>query len=313
MNREKSRYAALGYAVAGLRDQLLLAVFGLVGYLVGLGKGGSQMVSRANLQRPAIGHDHIDGSGVIRAGELVPAGPAAHQKWQSKAAIELRVPLDCDLHLLCSILPGGMNRMGLLEGCDLPQANEGSGVLGLIAECVDYLVNAQRQVGMGPDPELEHRIDGSLAGGTQCQIDLKRSGAASGHPVDLILEALDMLSFFHELVFRYQKGKLSLLMVGIEKLPDDGVDVLSYAKTEGEPDAHSLDGISVIYDLCRHEKLMIPLAVVALGRQLGLLDVFCIGFCLGISHVTTDITNGVINVSMIAAKKSRGATQRTSK
>ncbi len=167
MHRDQSGDAALRYAVAGLADQLLLAVFRLVGDLVGLGEGRAQMMRRAHLQRLAVGHDHVNGRGVVRSGELVPAGPPAHQEGDGQAPVELRVPLNGHLHLLCRLFPGGMSSVSLLEGGDLPQADQGPGVLCLVAEGVDDLVDPQRQIGMRPDPELEHGIDGRLAGGPQ--------------------------------------------------------------------------------------------------------------------------------------------------
>src|SRR5690606_20157558 len=125
----------------------------------------------------------------IRTRELIPAGPAAHQEGYGQAVVELRIPLDRLLHLLCRFFPGGMDGVRLLEGGDLSQAYQGAGVLGLIAEGIDYLIDAQRHIGMRPNPELEHGIYSRLAGGTEGELDLQGSGPAAGHPVDLLLEA----------------------------------------------------------------------------------------------------------------------------
>ncbi len=167
---DESGNAALRNAVAGLRDQLLLAVFRLVCDLVCLGEGRTQMVRRANLQSLAIRHDDIYGRGVIRSGKLIPAGAAAYQEWQGQTAVELRVPGNGHLDLVFCIFPGSMNGVRLLERCYLAQAYERPGVLGLIAECIDYLINSQRQVGMRPDPELEHGIDSRLARRSQGEL-----------------------------------------------------------------------------------------------------------------------------------------------
>ena len=150
--------------------------------------------------------------------------------------------------------------------------------------------------------------------GRKRELDFQRRCPARGHPVDLLLEALDVLRLLHELVFRYQEGKLGLLMIGIQKLADNCIDILFEGKAEGKPDAHALDGISVIDDLRRHEQFMIPLAKAVLAGKLGLLVILCLGFnCLGIGHVTTDIAIGVIKVSMSAARKSSGVTMRQRK
>src|SRR5690606_37719393 len=97
---------------------------------------------------------------------------------------------------------------------------------------------------------------------------------AAGHPVDLILKAFDVLGLLHELILRDHEGKLGLLMVGVEQLPDDGIDALSYGKSEGKPDAHALDRIAIVYDLRSHEQLVIPLAEIFLSRKLGLFALF---------------------------------------
>ena len=105
-------------------------------------------------------------------------------------------------------------------------------------------------------------------------------------------------------------------MIGIQKLPDDAVDVLLDGEAEGEPDAHSLYRVAVINDLPRHQQLMVPLAEVLFGRKLGALPAgfpFAFVLSIWICHATLDMIKGVIKVSMAAAKRSRGIIQRRRK
>jgi hypothetical protein len=106
-------------------------------------------------------------------------------------------------------------------------------------------------------------------------------------------------------------------MIRVQKLPDYSVDILFKGEAEGKPDAHPLDRIAVVDYLRHHKQFMVPLAEAVLGRKLGLLAFLCpglgIGYYLGIGHVTTDIAIGVIKVSMAAARKSSGVTQRQRK
>ena len=97
------------------------------------------------------------------------------------------------------------------------------------------------------------------------------------HPVNLILEAFDMLRLLHELVLRDHERELGLLMIRIKKLSDDAVDILLDGEAEGEPDAHSFDRIAVIDNLCQHEQFMIPFAEVLFRGQLGSLRASCSG------------------------------------
>ena len=76
---------------------------------------------------------------------------------------------------------------------------EGARLLGLVPEGVDYLEDLERQVGMAADPQLEHGIHGRFGGGPQEKRDVKQVGPRVCHPVDLGIEALDVLGFFGEL------------------------------------------------------------------------------------------------------------------
>src|SRR5512138_3768413 len=88
------------------------------------------------------------------------------------------------------------------------------------------------------------------------------------HPVDLILEALDVLGLLHELVLWNHEGELGLLVVWIQKLSDYSVGIPAYGKSEGEPDCHPLDRVAVVDDLRSHQQLVVPFAEVLLRRKL---------------------------------------------
>ena len=152
-----------------------------------------------------------------------------------------------------------MDGVRLLKRRYLTEADERAGVLRLVAERIDDLVEFQGQVRVRPDPERIHQVDGGLARGAEGERHVEFARPAVGDPVDLVLEALDVLCLLHELGLRDQERKQRLGVVAVHQVPEYPVCSLPDAEPVGVPDVEPLDRVADVHDLGSPENLVIPL------------------------------------------------------
>ncbi|MPN01080.1 hypothetical protein SDC9_148280 [bioreactor metagenome] len=96
------------------------------------------------------------------------------------------------------------------------------------------------------------------------------------HPINFILKAFNVLSFFHELIFRDKQGEESLLVSAvIENFPYDAVSVSPYSKTEGVPDVKSLYRVADVHNFCHPQEFVIPVAEFLFWRECCFFFAFC--------------------------------------
>ena len=137
-----------------------------VGHVEGFGPLVSVVVAGGNLERPTVGHDGVDADGVPSTGEGVPHGSLGFDDGQAEISHDAVNDVQILGDLPTGILFVNVGRMRFKE-VNLTDANEGTGLLGFVAEGVDHLVNFQREVLVGTNPQREHRVHRRLGGWTQ--------------------------------------------------------------------------------------------------------------------------------------------------
>ncbi len=105
-----------------------------------------------------------------------------------------------------------MGGVGLVPE-ELPAAEEGAGGLRLVPVDVAGLVHPQGEVGVGPDPDLEHRVDGRLRRRPEEEPPLQLVVPAHGDPEDLGAEPLDVILLLLESFLGDDDGELHRLVV----------------------------------------------------------------------------------------------------
>jgi len=216
----------------------------------------------AQLQAAAAHHGGIDAHRVVGAGELVPLGALQKLVRQAQLLHELLQYLKVLLHLTLGVGLVHMAGVGL-EEVDLPDADEGAGLLGLVPEGVDQLVDLKGQVPVRANPYGEHGVHRGLRSRPQEQGDVQLIEACVRNPVHLGVEALDVLLLLLELGLGDQEREADLVMVGgVQLLADEGVDVLHDLPPVGGPDVHSLDRIALVGKASGLDELIVPLAEV---------------------------------------------------
>ncbi len=135
-------------------------------------------------------------------------------------------------------------------------------MLRLVAEGIDDLVEFQGQIRVRPDPEGVHRVDGGLARRPEGERHVELARAAVSDPVDLVLEALDVLGLLHELGLRDEEREDRLSVVAIHQVAEYPVRTLPDAEPVGVPDVQPLDRVTDVHDLGSPENLVVPLGKV---------------------------------------------------
>ncbi len=193
--------------VTGLVTVFLLPLHVLVRDTERLREMIAEVVNRSDLEGSAIGHDRIDRDRIVGTRELVPVRPLRDQHRDIKPIVELPVQGYCVLDRRLGILPGRMDGMGFLERSDLPEPDQGTGMLCLIPERVHNLVELEGEIGMGSYPEGIHRIYCRLACRPEGKFHIQGTGPPVGHPVDLLFKSLDVFGLFHELMLGDEERK----------------------------------------------------------------------------------------------------------
>jgi len=142
-------------------------------------------------------------------------------------------------------------------------------VLRLIAEGIDDLVDAKRQVAMGADPQFEDRVHRGLRGRAEREGYLQLSRTGPGHPEDLLFKALDVLLLLHELVLGDEEWELHLLMLDVQERPEDAVHEVPDPVAVGVPDIHALDRVAHVEDLRAFQDLPVPFTEIVRLRDDG--------------------------------------------
>ncbi|OPX76597.1 MAG: hypothetical protein A4E39_00001 [Methanoregulaceae archaeon PtaB.Bin152] len=120
---------------------------------------------------------------------------------------------------------------------------------------------------MGPDPEGIHGIDGAFARRAKRKLHVQGREAAVGDPVDLVLEALDVLGLLRKLVLWDEEREEGLLVVPVEEQAEQVVDVSPEREPERVPDVEALDRVADIHDLRPPQELVVPCREVTLGGE----------------------------------------------
>ncbi|MPM58090.1 hypothetical protein SDC9_104919 [bioreactor metagenome] len=150
-----------------------------------------------------------------------------------------------------------------LEEMDLPDPDEGTGLLRLVTECVDYLVDLQGKVLMGPYPKREHGVHGRLTGRSDDQGDVELVVPGFGDPVYFGIEPFDVVLLLLELCLGDEKREADLVVPGvIQLIADEAVDGAHYLPSVGGPDVHPLDRIALIGEPCLLDDVEIPFRIV---------------------------------------------------
>jgi len=220
------------------------------------------VVDGAELHGPARGHKGIYSDGVERTGELVPVRPLRKQARERELFEETLLYLQVLLDLPLGVVVIDMGGVGL-EEVYLSDPDERPGHLGLVTERRSDLVGLERQICVGPYPEGEHRVHGGLARRPQQHRHVKFVDTAPGDPVDLGVEALDVLGLLRELGLRDEDRKGQLVVVRPLHLSvDQRVDELHHLPAVRLPDVHPLDGVSLVAEVGLLHDVVVPVVEV---------------------------------------------------
>ena len=260
MDRDRGAEQALAHPVRRLIDVPVLPLLGLIGDVVDLREVVAVLVERRDLGGAAGRQQGVRAEAVVGAGELVPVRAPRDEVRQAEQAHDPLVDLEVLLDLLLRVLVRRVGRVRL-EEMDLPDAHEGPRHLRLVAEDGDDLVHLQRQVGMTPDPEAEHRVHRRLRCRPQHESHVELVQPAAGDPEHVPFEALDMLGLLLELRLRDRDGEVDLAMAGrIELLAHRLVDQLHDCPAIGAPDVHPFDRVPLVAQLRPFDNAVVPFA-----------------------------------------------------
>ncbi len=140
------------------------------------------------MERTTVGHDGVDADGVPGTWEGVPNGSLGLDDGQTEVGHEAVNDVQILGDLPAGILFVNVGCMRFKE-VNLTDANEGTRLLGFIAEGVDHLVNLQWEVLVGTNPQREHRVHRRLRCWTKEHRDVEVVLAGVLYPVDFFLEA----------------------------------------------------------------------------------------------------------------------------
>ena len=168
-----------------------------VGHVERLREPVAEVVAGGGLERPAVGHEGLDGRRGVCAGKLVVFGFAALQHGHREhLLVELAVLFESAHRFLprrLAVLVGGVT----LLPEELLRAEERLRVGGLPAHHRTPLVHPHREVAVAPDPLAHEGRDDRLAGGTHGEPFVELLVARLGDPRHLGVEALhDVLLAF---------------------------------------------------------------------------------------------------------------------
>ena len=188
MHADHGPEETLGHAVGRLVAEGLLGVQIFVGHVEGFGPLVSIVVARSHLEGSTVRHDGVDTDGVPGSREGVPDGSLGLDDGQAQIVHEAVDDLQIFGNLPAGIVFVCVSRVGLKE-VNLTNTDEGTGLLGLVAEGVHHLVNFQREVLVRANPQREHGVHGRLGCGSQEHGDVEVVFSGVLHPVDFFLEA----------------------------------------------------------------------------------------------------------------------------
>ena len=293
MHAHHSAEQTLGHPVGGLVAVRLFCIEVFVGHVKRFGPLVAIVVAGGNLQGSSVRHDGVNADGVPCTRERVPDRSLGFDDGQAQvvhdAVHDVEVLLD---------LPRGVRFVSVcgvgFKEVNLPHPDEGTGLFGFVTEGVDRLVNLQREVFVGPNPQRKHRVHGSFRGWTEEHRHVQVVLTGVLDPVNFLLEAAFFLFvtqivgvhpllsgslqssdegiFLFEEMLGDEQGEIHFLVIGAFHLcVGQAVDEFHRLPAVGPPHVHALDGVPLVNQLRRFNDEGVPLVeVLRFGRNASL-------------------------------------------
>ena len=250
-----------------LKWMLALVVAVAVRDVVGAREVLTEVMRRARLQRPAVGHHRLDAHGVLRAGELLRfrLAPLDHRNRQPVLG-ELAVAVEHGVDLLGCLAVELMKGVALLPE-ELGGAQEESRAM-FPAHHVAPLVDLHREIAPRVDPVGVHGADDRLAGRPHREALLEVLAAATGDPRDLRIEALDVVRLLLQVRLRDEQREVHVLVTGaLDHVVERALDVLPQRKAV-RTDDHAAAYGRVVGKLGTTDDVRVPaVEILALRRD----------------------------------------------